>query len=200
MIFEKIFGAKLNGANRIGKRTSIHKSVIGYGTYIGENSSLDESLIGKYCSISSNVNVVQGVHPSSVWISTHPAFFSIRNQSRVKYVSESKFEELRYVDDMKKYAVFIGNDVWVGYGVSILAGVKIGDGAIIAAGAMVTKDVPPYAIVGGTPAKIIKYRFASEQIKWLLELKWWDKDDTWIKEYAIHFESIEKLQEALLVK
>jgi acetyltransferase-like isoleucine patch superfamily enzyme len=68
----------------------------------------------------------------------------------------------------------IGSDVWTGYGSMILSGVHIGDGALVAAGAMVHKDVPPYAVVGGNPAKIIKYRFSEEQIAALLEIRWWD--------------------------
>lgn len=71
----------------------------------------------------------------------------------------------------------------------------ISDGAIVAAGAVVTKDVPPYAIVGGVPAKIIRYRFTEEQIEWLMELKWWDKDEQWIKAHAKHFDDIEHFME-----
>lgn len=74
----------------------------------------------------------------------------------------------------------IGNDVWIGANAIILQGVTIGDGAIIAAGAVVTKDVPPYAIVGGVPAKVIKYRFSDEVILKLLQIKWWDKPEEWI--------------------
>ena len=73
----------------------------------------------------------------------------------------------------------IGNDVWIGANAIILQGVTIGDGAIIAAGAVVTKDVPPYAIVGGVPAKVIKYRFSDDVILKLLEIKWWDKPEEW---------------------
>ena len=74
-----------------------------------------------------------------------------------------------------------------------MEGVTIGDGAVVAAGAIVTKDVPPYAIVGGVPAKVIKYRFDEETIKKLLELKWWEKDQAWIKGHADDFDDVEKL-------
>jgi virginiamycin A acetyltransferase len=70
----------------------------------------------------------------------------------------------------------VGNDVWIGYNVTILPGITIGDGAIIAANTTVTKNVPPYSIVGGNPSKVIKKRFSDEQIETLLELKWWDWD------------------------
>ena len=68
----------------------------------------------------------------------------------------------------------IGNDVWIAAGAHVLRGVKVSDGAVIAANAVVTKDVPPYAIVAGVPAKIVKYRFSDDQIKSLLDIKWWD--------------------------
>ena len=85
--------------------------------------------------------------------------------------------------------------MWLGYGTKILEGVTVGDGAVVAAGAVVTKDVPPYAIVGGVPAKVIKYRFSEEDIEYLLKLRWWDKAEEWIKVHAEYFENIELLKE-----
>ena len=99
------------------------------------------------------------------------------------YSKERRFEEF-------KAQIEIGNDVWIGDSAIIMDGVKIGDGSIIAAGAVVTKDVPPYAIVGGVPAKIIRYRFDEDDINFLLELSWWEKDKKWIKENAEKFSDI----------
>lgn len=96
----------------------------------------------------------------------------------------------KYTDPIGKKLVEIGNDVWIGSHVLIMDGVKIGDGAIIAAGAVVTKDVEPYSIVGGVPARHIRYRFSEEQIKKLLQLKWWEKDFGWIKEHYRDFRNI----------
>lgn len=90
-----------------------------------------------------------------------------------------------------KKEVIIGNDVWIGQSVLIKPGVVIGDGAIIGAGAVVTKNVAPYAIVVGVPAQIIKYRFSDEQIKKLLNIKWWDKDKEWIEEKAYLFSDVD---------
>lgn len=107
------------------------------------------------------------------------------------YVVSDKFIEYKFVDD--KHLLVIGNDVWIGSYARIMEGVTIGDGTIIAAGALVTKDVPPYAIVGGVPAKVIGYRFDEKTIEKLLELKWWDKGEDWIKAHADEFDDVNKL-------
>ena len=84
----------------------------------------------------------------------------------------------------------IGNDVWIGEDVKILGGVTIGDGALVAAGAVVIRDVPPYTIVGGVPAKVIKSRFEPSQVEFLLKFQWWNKDEDWIKNNVEKFQDI----------
>ena len=187
-------GTRFEGANRVGKRSVLDNSAIGYGTYIDADCRFCNCLIGRYCSVAGNVHVVQGVHPSSKWVSTHPAFYSKNKKSGVVYTDSDEFEEFRYADNRMHEAV-IGNDVWIGYGSVILAGVKIGNGAIIAAGAVVTEDVPPYAIVGGVPAKIIKYRFEPNEIDFLQRYKWWNKDKVWIRSNYKSFKNIKQFME-----
>ncbi len=193
----KLNGACFEGSNKIGFGTRVDRSYLGFATYIAENTYLNNVIIGKYCSIASNVRVVRGFHPSSCWVSTHPAFFSINGQSGVVYTKKNRFDEERFIDSDKKYVIKIGNDVWIGYGVIIFSGVRIGDGAIIAAGAVVKEDVPPYSIVGGVPAKVLKYRFNLDEIEFLMKLKWWDNNDEWIRKYSNKFSNIIEFRKAI---
>jgi acetyltransferase-like isoleucine patch superfamily enzyme len=123
--------------------------------------------IGKYCSIAKNVVIFLGGEHMTDWITTYP-FITLKNLD----VPVPKINT----------NVNIGNDVWIGYGVTILYGVTIGDGAILGARALITKDIPPYAIVGGVPAKIIRYRFETNDIKKLLDVQWWNLPDEEVDE------------------
>lgn len=176
------------GHNYIGKNSTF-SGKMGFGSYIGNNSNIFGS-VGRYCSIASNVFVVNGFHPVNENISTHPAFYSVANSVNLTYVDNNSFDEFRYADEGKSFSVVIGNDVWIGHGVTILAGVTIGDGAVIAAGAVVTKDVEPYSVVGGVPAKLIKKRFSDDQIQSLLNLKWWQNSDEWLQANAQNFNDV----------
>lgn len=162
-------GAILRGC-RIAKDCDIRSGVeILEHSYVNKGSNIMSGKIGKYCSVGYNVDIGMFEHP-------------------VTMVSTSK-EIYQFTDDWKEIysPPIIGNDVWIGSKATILQGVTVGNGAIIAAGAVVTKDVPPYAIVGGVPAKVIKYRFDEDVRNRLEELKWWDKDDEWIDEYRAYF-------------
>ena len=153
--------------------------------------------VGNYVSIADNVNVVRGRHPTSSFVSTHPVFYSNKNCVKLDYGNKLKFTEFKYADEENKRPVNIGNDVWIGYGAKLLEGVTIGDGAIVAAGAVVTKDVSPYTIVGGVPAKIIRKRFSEEHIALLESSKWWENDDSWMVEHYSEFDNIERFVESL---
>ena len=179
------------GKNRICDGTVLKWVDVGYGSYFGTNCYFERTKIGRYCSIAKNVNIIAGRHPTKDFVSTHHAFFSLMVEDYFGYVHEKKYQELKFADEENKKAVVIGNDVWIGTNASIMEGVTIGDGAVIAANALVTKDVKPYEIVGGLPAKHMKWRFNEDEIAFLENFKWWDKPLNWIKEHANDFDSIE---------
>lgn len=187
--------ANFEGNNRVGEKSTFYGK-IGRCSYIGSNCNLSAS-IGRYSCLGNDIKVINGLHPTNTFVSIHPVFFSTKKQVGISYVYEDKFDELKYFDNKNKTAINIGNDVWIGSCVIIMAGVKIGDGAIVGAGAVVTKDVPPYSIVVGVPAKVIKYRFSEDIIKKLLKIKWWDKTECWIKENSKLFANINDFCSAL---
>lgn len=189
--------AKFEGKNRITKDATLLNVSIGYASYIGNRSFIKNTKMGRYCCIGPDVVTIVGSHPTSEFVSTHPAFYSVRKQAGFTYVDKEKYSDFNYLDKENHYSVIVGNDVWIGEGVRLLEGITIGDGVIIAAGAIVTKDVPPYAVVGGVPAKVIRYRFEKEDIEFLESLKWWEKDEKWFREYAEYFEDIKKLRNIL---
>lgn len=157
--------SKLGRHNIIYHNSVIFSSSIGDFSYVGSESRIQYTHIGKFCSIGPEVRIGLGKHPTH-FKSTHPAFYD-KDSSYYGIMPE-------YTNPNPEYeTITIGNDVWIGCRAMVLDGVTIGDGAIIAAGAVVTKDVPPYAIVGGVPAKIIKFRFQPNEIQKLLESKWW---------------------------
>jgi virginiamycin A acetyltransferase len=133
----------------------------------------DKLIIGKFCMIASGITfIMNGANHLTDSISTYP--FAIFGEDWKDAMEGKTYPS--------KGNIIIGNDVWIGYNATIMAGVTIGDGAIIATNATVVKDVAPYTIVGGNPAKEIKKRFTDLEIERLLDLKWWDKDIDWITE------------------
>ena len=178
----------IEGPCKIGKNTYINGK-IGKYTYVGENCNINGN-IGSFCCISNNVNIVPSFHPLD-WVSMSPCFYSNEKQCGVSFVNEKKIQDSLYVDSDDKPSCIIGNDVWIGQNVLIKGGIRIGNGCCIAMGAVVTKDVPDYAVVGGVPARIIKYRFSRSDINILLKSKWWEKDEKWLKENKHIFESID---------
>lgn len=183
------------GKNYLASYSYIDNSQIGYASYIGSYSKIDRTIIGKYTSIGPNVHIIRGQHPAHRFVSTHPAFYSIDHTIGLSYVDKQLFEEYRYVQD--DISVKIGNDVWIGDSVKIMEGITIADGTIIASGAMVVKNTEPYSIVGGVPGRILSYRFDVEEINFLLNLKWWNKEEEWIRQNAKYFDDINKLKDLL---
>jgi len=178
---------KFSMYNTIYNEVSLNEVTLGDFTYIAGNTSISRTIIGKFCSIGPNCKIGLGKHPTKDFVSTHPIFFSTLKQAQITFADKNYFEEFAYIE--------IGNDVWLGANVIVVDGIKIGDGAIVAAGSVVTKDIPPYAIVGGVPAKIIKFRFEKEEIEKLLKIKWWDMDIEYIKDNFKKFHDIKNFKD-----
>ena len=174
---------QLEGHNSLGMDVFLSEVYMGYASYVADFSKLFRAHIGKYTSIGQNVSTAVGKHPVSENISTSPTFFSMDPRNRLQYTSQQVYDETGVLQD-GMYSIVIGNDVWIGNNVTMLSGITIGDGAIIGAGSVVTKDVEPYAVYVGNPARKIKYRFGEEEIQKLLQLQWWNRDEAWLKEQA----------------
>lgn len=149
---------------RIKNNVSIQNCSIGRFSYISDNTKINDALIGRFSSIGPNCMIGLGKHPINK-LSTHPVFYS-KSYKRHNLISFN-FKE--------KETVSIGNDVWIGANCIILDGVKIGNGAVIGAGSIVTKDILDYQIVAGVPAKIIKTRFVDKE-KNKSAIEWWNWD------------------------
>ena len=147
--------------------TKVINSSIGSFSYVSYFCSINNVNIGKYCSIAKRTSIGLGFHPTD-FISSSPIFYSNNNPLKKSFVNKKTFNDIK--------PTFIGNDVWIGANVVVLDGVKIGDGSVIGANSVVTKDIEPYSVAGGVPARIIKKRFSDEIIDLLMKIKWWDLD------------------------
>lgn len=152
---------------RLFGRNSLTAARIGAFTYLSPNANAHKAEIGRYCSIGDRVTLGPTQHPHS-WLTTSPvtykALFDVAGASKPVAVH----------DEMRPLT--IGNDVWIGSNSAVMGGVTIGDGAIIGYGSVVTKNVPPYAIVGGSPAKLIRMRFDPHTVSALIDFRWWQYD------------------------
>jgi virginiamycin A acetyltransferase len=162
----------LNGYNKIGKDCSISNSDIGRYSYIADRSNINNVELGKFCSIGPNFTAGLGTHPTKT-ISSSPYFYSVGALNNPFIKDNAGFVEYKRIK--------IGNDVWIGANVLVVEGIEIGNGAVIGAGSVVTKNIPAYAIAGGVPCKVIKYRHNDIVMQKLINLNWWDKDEDWIR-------------------
>lgn len=137
-------------------------------SYVSYGSVLTNASIGRFCSIGAGVQIGLGRHPARDFVSTYPAFYTPGNTGCAVRLRENT------IFDESAPRTSVGHDVWIGEKAMVPGGVSIQTGAIVAAGAVVVKDVPPYAIVGGNPAALIRYRFDESVIQRLLESRWWD--------------------------
>lgn len=156
---------RLDDSVKVSKNSKVYPEVkIGRYTYINGNSIVFSGVIGRYCSIGYNVQIGPPEHPLQNF-STHPMFYKIGG-------GYSEITEPPVIE----------SDVWIGSNSVILQGCKVGIGSVIAAGAVVTRDVPPYAIVAGIPARVVKYRFDESTIDGLIASKWWEKEPDQVEE------------------
>lgn len=160
-----VFDSTLQDHTALHSRSVVTGINLGSFSYIAERSQVSYTQIGRFCSVGPEFLCGYGDHPLE-FVSTSPVFYSTRGQCGTTFSDKNAFPEHKETE--------IGHDVWIGARVFVRSGMKIGDGAIIAAGAAVVTDVPDYALVGGVPAKIIRYRFDEPTIKELLQLRWWN--------------------------
>jgi acetyltransferase-like isoleucine patch superfamily enzyme len=184
-----VYSCKFGKYNKVNDSSYLYNVEYGDFTYSALRVTILNTKIGKYCSIAQGVSIGLGKHPVKEFVTTNPAFYYVHKQCGFTFTTCQMFDETGFVD--------IGNDVWIGANSIILDDVTIGDGAIIAANSVVTHDVPPYAIVGGSPAKVIKFRFSEEHIKTLVAFKWWNRDAEWIQTNHMSFLDLNKFIELI---
>ncbi len=175
-------GSVLEGRNYIGKGTRLSNVRVGYGSVVNRDCDLANTVIGKYCSVGSRIVTELGSHPlDGKHVALHTAFYSTAGVHGYTYTKKDTYTDEKYIDEDRRIQVVIGNDVWIGNNVSIIEGVTIGDGVAVAAGSVVIKDLEPYGIYGGVPARKLKSRFPDDKVDMLLKSKWWDKDEAEIR-------------------
>ena len=191
-IFKKIRGRAikntiLDSSVKIGSGSLVLNSSIGKYSYCGYDCKIINCNLGPFCCLADNVVIGSAEHPMN-WVSMSPVFQNVKNSGPVK--------RFCFKDLPVSRKTHIGADVWIGQGAMIKGGVTIGTGAVIGMGSIVTKDVEPYAIVGGCPAKLIKYRFSEDIRKKLLSTNWWSLSDIKIQKIAEEIQYPEEFYKA----
>lgn len=170
---------------RVASGSALAKVKMGRYSYVGSYTHITDAEIGSFCSIGDNCGIGGGIHPMNT-VSTSPVFLRGRN------IMGKNFSQIPYEASER---VRIGHDVWIGDGVFIRSGIRVGTGAVIGAHAVVVKDVDPYSVVAGVPAKEIRKRFDETVIEELLVIKWWDWPEDKLEKYGHWFDDPEKLIE-----
>lgn len=187
----EVLKSTLKGYSRLKKNVEFRSSTLGDYSYVSSFSVINACDIGKFCSIAHGTFI--GLWEHNTHTTTHSFYLYESSGGLVEGFKDYDKDNIR---------TKIGNDVWVGANVTIKKGVTIGNGAIIGAGSVVTKDVDPYSIVVGVPAKLMKKRFRDEDIELLIKSKWWDYSRETLQEMIQNnvWDSIDELRHYLLKK
>ena len=178
-----IRGSVIHETSKVESGGVVIGSTLRKHSFCGYDYTILNSDIGSFCSIASKVSIGGVAHPAE-FVSTSPVFLSHKDSVKAKFSHHDYLPVVR---------TSIGNDVWIGEGAFIKAGVTIGHGAIVGMGSVVTKDVEPYAIVAGNPAKLIRMRFKAEVIDALLSMAWWHYTEEDLTRVARHFDCPEEM-------
>lgn len=171
---KSIYRSSVDKKSKIYSGTEFYKSSIGRYSYVGYDCEIANCRIGAFCSIANRVIIGGARHPLN-WVSTSPVFYDVDGGTGL---------HLGNLETDKPAETILENDIWIGSRAILMQGIHVGTGAVIGAGAVVTKDVPPYAIVAGSPAKIIRFRFNESTITELLKSEWWNLKDTELKDLS----------------
>ena len=162
-----IYNSHIDPTSAVESGSQVVGSSMDRHSFCGYDCTILNCDIGGFCSIADQVYVGGSHHPIH-FVSTSPVFLSHRDSVKTKFAKHDYSHQPRTI---------IGHDVWIGHGAKLKAGITIGHGAVIGMGSIVTKDVAPYAIVGGNPGRVIRHRFDDEMIQALLKSAWWEKND-----------------------
>ncbi|WP_263770073.1 CatB-related O-acetyltransferase [Propionivibrio soli] len=182
-----IRGSIVHSTAKVEAGAAFIDSEMGRHSFCGYDCEIYRTKIGAFTSIANGVVLGGARHPME-WVGMSPAFYSGRDSIKTKFAEHV----LPPPAD-----ILVGNDVWIGRSAIVLSGLSIGNGAVVGAGAVVTKDVPPYAIVAGNPAKIIRYRFPALVVRALEKSQWWNFPDHRLAELGRHFTNVEEFLAAI---
>ena len=184
-----IKGSTVHSTAKIESGTSFVDSRIERHSFCGYDCDVIRANIGAFTSIANGVILGGARHPME-WVGMSPVFYAGRDSVKAKFSAHQL---------AKQPVVDVGNDVWIGRSAIVLGGVTVGDGAVVGAGSVVTKSVPPYAIVAGNPARVIRYRFEEDVIRELESIKWWNFSEDRIRALGEFFNDVEKFLNAVRV-
>ncbi|MDP9592420.1 UNVERIFIED_ORG: acetyltransferase-like isoleucine patch superfamily enzyme [Shinella zoogloeoides] len=182
-----VFRSTIDPTSKLGSGSQFYRSRMDRHSYCGYDCQITYAEIGAFVSIANWVTIGGGRHPMD-WAGMSPVFFAGRDNAGKKFAEHER-------EQPKK--ITIGHDVWIGHGAIILPGVTIADGAVVGAGSVVTKPVPPYAVVAGNPARLIRYRFPEDIRARLLKSQWWTLSEADLAKYAPLIPDVESFLSAI---